>query len=240
MNQAQKVETVFSKEQPSVTRNDRKKALIVDDNPIDRRRIKAMCDEAELDFIFVEASSIAEMQMELRAQTFSLIFIDFRLEDGDGLGALNLIKRDPKNGSAATIMVAGVAQASIAVAALKSGCSDYILKDALDPHWLRRAVASALEKSQLVRAFDASEQMRATLQTTLRGFSRECVVEMRPLLSRMLRQVRKLRALTDDANASKGNEEIEELILSCERLWEFVESIENVALETCEKQLLAT
>lgn len=214
-------------------------ALVVDDSPIDQRRLKSLCDKADLALDFDEANSLSEMRQALRTKMYDIIFIDYRLEDGDGLSALNAIKSDQKNQGAATIMIAGVAQTTIAVTALKSGCDDYILKDALDPHWLKRAVTNALEKSRLKRDFSESELLRNTLSKVLIEFSKSCTVEMKPILSRMLRQVRDLRgpmAAAAAAGIGTGKTDIHDLETCCSELWNYIEGFERSAVDACEMQ----
>lgn len=216
---------------------DRIRAMIVDDNAIDRRRLKSMCDKADLDMEFLEAESIAEMQAALKVAEFDLIFIDYRLDDGDGLGALSLIKKDRLNGDAATIMVAGVGQTAIAVSALKSGCSDYILKESLDPQWLKRAVTNAVDKSRLQRQYDSSELARASLTEVLQRFSKECTLEMKPILSRMLREIRTLSTTLPDPGRTNCQMQIDALNKSCQDLWSFSAGIERAAEHACKIEL---
>ena len=224
------VQSVRSEQQSSLMAEifpDRRKALIIDDNEIDRRRLKSFCDKSGLTLEFTDADSLAEMRVALDAAEFDPIFIDYRLDDGDGLRALELIKRHPKNCFAATIMIAGIAQTTVAVAALKAGCSDYILKDSLDPAWLHRAVVNAIEKSQLRRGMDASEQVRQTMQIALQGFTQEFAQELKPMLSKMLRLVRGMRGAGDSDIIAVPARRFGELEETCERLWEFAENVEG-------------
>jgi len=208
-------------------------ALILDDDQIDRRRLKSISDQAELNFEFHEVDSITELRRALEQRVHDIIFIDYRLNDGDGLNALRVIKTHPRHRSAATIMVAGFGQTAVAVAALKEGCSDYIMKDTLEPNWLRRAVSNALDKSRLRRKFDASEEVRAALETALSKFSKDCVSEVKPLLSRMLRQIRKLRGENGAPPQPVTLEMLEELENSCQRLWDFTERLSNEGSRHC-------
>lgn len=211
-------------------------ALIVDDNKIDQRRLKSLCDKADLSLDFTTVETLSAMKAALGQRSFDIIFIDYRLDDGDGIGALNMIKKDANNRDAATIMIAGVAQTTIAVTALKSGCDDYILKDALDQNWLRRAVASALDKSRLKREFNESELLRTTLSAVLTEFSKSCTTEMKPILSRMLRQIRSLRRTTTTQATSRARQDIQELEVCCSELWEYIEGFEQSAIEACDVQ----
>lgn len=228
-----------SADQPNlalVTTMNMTSALIVDDSPIDQRRLKSLCDKADLALDFDEASSLSEMKQALSRKSYDIIFIDYRLDDGDGIGALHAIKQNAKNHDAATIMIAGVAQTTIAVAALKSGCDDYILKDAMDQHWLKRAVTNALEKSRLKREFNKSELLRSTLSKVLTDFSKSCTLEMKPMLSRMLRQVRNLRGTMAPVGSGQGKSEIQDLENCCSELWDYIEGFERAAIDACDSQ----
>ena len=236
MNQIQNLEPTNGEHRELVCTSTKLVTLIIDDNPVDRRRLKSMCDKAGLDLDFVEVGSIAEMSVALSETVFDLIFIDYRLDDGDGLGALTLIKKNARTKAAATIMVAGIGQASVAVSALKSGCDDYILKDALDPHWLKRAVTNAVEKSKMQRVINDSEKMRAALAAVLRGVSNDCTVEMKPMLSQMLRRVRNLRGMSSNGSSASFSRDMDGLVQSCEQLWKFVEGFERSAMDACERQ----
>lgn len=219
-----------------VPTDDRLKTLIVDDNRIDRRRLKSFCTQAKLDLDFVEASSVAELELLLEEIRFDLIFIDYRLDDGDGLGALTLIKKSQTNKDTATIMVAGVGQAAIAVSALKSGCSDYLLKDALDPHWLKRAVNNAIEKSRLQRRIASAERQRVTMTSVLRDFSRDCAEEIKPMVSHMLQTVRQIEDNSGPETSEETRARLESLAQACEQLWVFAEGIDRVAQQTITRQ----
>lgn len=221
----------------SARTNDRTVTLIVEDNPIDRRRLTAMCDKADLNLAITEVSSIAEMEVALEKTAFDLIFIDYRLDDGDGLDALNIIKESDLNFCTATIMVAGVGQTSIAVTAMKNGCSDYVLKDSLEPHWLKRAVANAVDKSRLKQKYADSELVRTTLAAVLSRFSNECAQDMKPMLSRMLRQIRGLTMAIPVPARKDCSKDIDALVDSCQQLWVFAEGIERAANLICEDEL---
>ena len=106
------------------------KALILDDNAVDRQRIKRLCRQAELDMTFTEVGTIAEFASKIDSGSYELFFIDYRLVQGDGLIALEMLKRHPRQKTSASIMVAGESQIQVAVDAMKSGCADFLLKDA--------------------------------------------------------------------------------------------------------------
>jgi len=122
------------------------KILQVEDNPDDaalvsrelRRgglvfELQRVCDEPS----FVEALSVEP----------ELVLSDFVLPQFDGLTALKLLKRSYPD--APFILISGAIGEDLAVAAMREGASDYILKDRLSR--LPTAVQSALAQAALRR-----------------------------------------------------------------------------------------
>ena len=72
--------------------------------------------------------------------------VDYSLGKDDGFHALDMIKQHKKNRDAAKIMISGNTQASIAVSALKRGCSDYVSKKELTAELFQQSVYDALTK----------------------------------------------------------------------------------------------
>lgn len=123
-------------------------ALILDDDDFDRRRICRMGAASGLDMNVVSVPTISDMRAHLDENVFDLIFLDYRLSNETGLDALEHIQSHQTNAQAAKIMLTGHLKLDIAVAALKSGCHDYVSKDALNPGLLRQTVESVLVKSR--------------------------------------------------------------------------------------------
>lgn len=200
--------------------------LIVDDNHVDRQRLRRLTDTLNLPVSIEDTASLAGLKTKLDERSYDLVFIDYRLPEGDGLDALDMIKLHPANKGVATIMVAGDAQAAIAVSALKSGCDDYVAKDALDPEALHHAVYNALHNAAVKQSNALGVDLHKTTYEVLQGVSDTCFNEMRPILARMLRQIRFVGrgdALPNGERAQMLNE----LEGSCVRLWDFFQEMDN-------------
>lgn len=194
------------------------RALLLDDNRVDRMRIMRLCDSAELDIAFDEASTLAEFDTALSGTTYDLFLIDYRLGEGDGLIALDMIGRYPAQENARAIMIAGASQIQVAVDAMKSGCSDFLLKDHLTEARLVRTIESIMGQSALSRS---SKSLAFAPEAA--EFARDHSGEMRAILSAMLRQVRSLR------RSGGRTPEIDGLEVSCARLWNFLELLKSAA-----------
>lgn len=222
-----KLERIHTKLRPDMVRlPEFVSILIVDDQRFDRTRLQRLISTLDFDTHVVEADSLETMGTKLQLDKFDLILLDYNLSDGTGLQALEAIRLDPKNRQAATIMIAGDGQSEIAIEALKRGCSDYITKDDLNPASLRRAAVNALQKAHLSVDVETKEAGRKEMERLLQRFSHECATEIKPVVSRMMRQLRDFR----DAQArgpEAAAEQYERIEKSCMRLWDFLEDLEQ-------------
>lgn len=204
---------------------DRINALVLDDNSFDRRRLMRECQQAGLDIVFKEVSSLFELKSALDSNVFDLIFVDFRLTDGDGIAALKRIYNHPRHIACATIMIAGEAETHVAVEAIRSGCSDYLVKSKIDANSIRRAVTNVIQKSSMQREIASANGMNAAMTSMIEGFASECLNDMKPILSRMLRKIRSDRGQT----TRDLNDTACEVETACNELWDFLQRIEDYA-----------
>ncbi len=200
--------------------------LIVEDQRFDRTRLKRLIDALDFDTHVAEAETLERMGTMLQLDKFDLILLDFNLQDGTGLQGLGAARLDPKNRNAAVIMITGDGQSEIAIEALKRGCSDYITKDDLSPDNFRRATINALQKPHLSIGIETQDSKRQQIEEVLQRFSSECAHEIKPVVSRMMRQLRDLRDapnLPPDQMAER-HARIEQ---SCMRLWDFLNDLDE-------------
>lgn len=162
-----------------------KTALLLDDCEFDRRRIKRLNSQLKTPLILEDVSNIDAMNNCLNAVSFDLIMIDYSLGKDDGLYALDMIKQHKNNCDAAKIMITGNTVASVAVSALKRGCSDYVSKKELTAEVFQQSVYDALRTarpdiadknltvqevlSQTLLNGDLQDVMREAIRTAIRA-----------------------------------------------------------------------
>ena len=215
----------------------RSRALILDDSEVDRTRIRRICRQAELDLEFKQCGSIQEFAERLDGPAFDIVFLDYRLVQGDGLIALEMLRRHPIQKHAAAIMIAGEAQIQVAVDALKNGCNDFIVKENLGPNLIYRAVRNAIENRALKSALSSEEENRVRMQASLSRFAKSCGAEMRTILSSMLRHSRAMRRQAA-SGATLTTEDLGAMEKSCERLWDFLEEFQAFVSEASQDKRL--
>lgn len=204
--------------------------LIVDDQLFDRSRLRRMCGNLGFTTHINEAESLSAMRDRLKKDRFDLILLDHHLTDGTGLEGVDIIRADTVNYDAATVMVTGTNQAEVAVQAFKLGIDHYLSKEELTLENLRQATLEALRKAPLEEPLRAKTAQRSGGQDELRRFSRGCARDIKPIVSRMMRQMRELREF-DDLPPEEAALRIERVEESMRRLWAFLEDLEQLGVD---------
>jgi two-component system sensor kinase FixL len=132
--------------------------LVVDDDADTRANLR---DILELDQYEVKtAATAAEAVERSRHGEFAAVILDRRLPDGSAEELLPRLKRLAPE--AAILIVTGYADLHGAIAALRQGAADYILKP-INPEALRASLARVAERRRLTLAKERSEMAFRTL-----------------------------------------------------------------------------
>ena len=197
--------------------------LILDDERFDRHRLARLCSGLDRPCEVHTADTLQAFATMVEGTEFDLIMLDYQLPDGTGLEALKQARMSANNCTAGVIMITGQGRDDIARQAREDGCSDYLTKEELNPATFRRAVANALQKSDLTVRLENQTFRRSEVEAVLEHFAGQCARDIKPMLSRMLRQLRDLRrpqVLTEEEQKTL----IEE---SCMSIWQFVVKLER-------------
>lgn len=135
------------------------KVIIIDDSEDDREFYSRLLhNAAELDGVRAVESGEEGIALheERRADC---ILLDYHLPGEDGIEVLKELRAlDPYT---AIIMLTGQGSEDIAVAAMKAGASDYVIKDTISAVGMRRALKNAVEKCTLRRKIEAQQEEQA-------------------------------------------------------------------------------
>lgn len=187
-------------------------ALVLDDSKFDRQRLRRLSRETGLPIYLDEVGSLEALRELLDLDQFDVILIDYRLNAGDGIEALEMVRSHPRNAHVPAIIVTGIEDPAIAVKAMRLGCSDLLSKSDMTADTLAAAVASALTKSGSGLALDKHKQEIAQAVLT------ELREKLQPELAALVRAVRTLRASSAyDTAHLRGD--LEQLEVRCVHLW---------------------
>ena len=190
------------------------KILIIDDNPEDRLLCKRLLQAGPgkgRDWIFIEADNGEAARELLQVQPPDCVLLDYCLPDVTGLELLSTFSKDYKETLLPVVMLTGAGNESIAVAAMKLGTQDYLIKGDLSPESLYLAINNAIQR---IASFHKAKELESMKYEFLSTASHE--------LRTPLTIIREFVSLVRDEIAGTINREQYECLTSalknCERL----------------------
>lgn len=132
------------------------RVLYIDDDPALTRLVQRVLSRRGYVVEPVASSDVGLARV--REGGIDVIALDHFLPTGTGIDFLQMLQAEPS--PPPVVYVTGAADAAIAVAALKAGASDYVLKTAGDEflELLAQAVEQAIEKARLERERNRAER----------------------------------------------------------------------------------
>lgn len=145
--------------------------LIVDDSPEDRETYRRYLLKDERYCYKIVEEEYGERGLQLsRSLHPDAILLDFSLPDIDGLEFLQELHAELDSTRPPVVMLTGQGSEEIAVAALKSGAQDYLVKDNTTPERLCFAVRGAIEQARLRQKLERSEtRFRRLVESNIIG-----------------------------------------------------------------------
>jgi signal transduction histidine kinase len=139
--------------------------LIIDDSEDDRDVFQRLLRQApEADRIYMAETSKEGLRL-FETEQPTCVLLDYNLPGYDGLETLERIKAIDRYAS--VVMLTGEGSEDVAVAAMKAGASDYVVKDTISAVGLRRAVTNAIDKMRLQQKVDSQQEEKELFIKTL-------------------------------------------------------------------------
>ncbi|SDB90729.1 response regulator [Williamwhitmania taraxaci] len=121
--------------------------LYVDDNPLDRALVRDSLEKEHGGFILTEAKSQKEFEKLIHEKVYDLVLTDFNILGFDGLQVLDVVKKISP--ITPVIIVTGTGTEEVAVAAMKRGASDYVIKTAGHINRLPQTIQTVIASVQI-------------------------------------------------------------------------------------------
>ncbi len=148
--------------------------LYLEDDPLDRRLLEATLRADDLACELIFAKTKAEFQNALQWRQFDVIISDFTLPSFDGMSALTLAQRACPD--VPFMFFSGTIGEDRAIASLKAGAIDYVLKDnvrQLAPA-VRRALKQVEERQRRRDAEEALKESNARFEQMAAAIDQVC------------------------------------------------------------------
>lgn len=129
---------------------------MLEDNPLDSLAIEKILSSENIGAVFVKVKTGKDYVSKLEQESFDLILSDHQLPDFDSIQALQA--RNKMQPAVPFILITGALPEEVAMAIIKEGGDDYILKDRLQR--LPIAVKEAVNKRR-------TEEVKQSLETAL-------------------------------------------------------------------------
>ncbi|RHZ95272.1 response regulator [Cereibacter sphaeroides] len=175
----------------------RPRILYVDDDPVLARLIQKALTRVDMEVI--HAPDATEAYRLLAAEEFQAVVLDHYLPSGTGLEILGRMRAE--GSKIAAIYVTGSSDATIAVAALKAGADDYVIKSATEDFLplLQRSIRQSIAKLELEEA-----KARADAETrAARARAEMLLSEVHHRVANSLAMVQSLLRLQAQASGSE-------------------------------------
>lgn len=139
--------------------------LVVDDDDVDRERVRRLLARGALDVDIMEAASGEEALTLIRQHPFDCVVLDNQLGDASGAALLPRLRSETRQGCP-VIMITGAGSEALAVQALTDGASDYLAKTQLSAEGLVRSIRRSVEHHRARTAHDAQHlQLASRVET---------------------------------------------------------------------------
>ncbi len=140
-----------------VSRRHALRVLLIEHDEAFARAVSGMLDQArETVGSVVVAASLAEGIVRLAQEAFGVILLEFFLPDGAGLANIPVLQAAAPQ--VPIIVVGATEDEAIAVEAVHAGAQDYLVKNHINPSWLRRSIHYTIERHEADRALLAAEE----------------------------------------------------------------------------------
>ena len=141
--------------------------VLLEDDPSDVELIQKEMSDSGMRIRWQLAVSEADFRQALSQAPPDLVLADYTLPGFDGMAALRMVRK--LSPDIPFVFVSGSLGEERAIDALKSGATDYVLKDRLQrlPAVVQRALTEARERHELHNAEQALDEQRALLGTLI-------------------------------------------------------------------------
>ena len=121
--------------------------LLVEDNPGDRRLIElTLAEVSQPRFSVRSADRLSGALAELEKGGVDVVLLDLSLPDSDGLSTFHRLRQSAQ--SVPVVVMSGLEDTDVALAAVGAGAQDYLPKSAVDEQLLVRALQYAMRRAR--------------------------------------------------------------------------------------------
>jgi CheY-like chemotaxis protein len=132
--------------------------LLVEDSSSDAELVAEMlADPAAKQYNILRATSIANALEQLKTTHVDVILLDLILPDSTGSGSVKAIRAAANN--TPIVVLTGTNDEQLALVCIDAGAQDYLTKEEMRPHTLRRAIGYAITRQREAQIRELQETL---------------------------------------------------------------------------------
>ncbi|MGZ5245930.1 MAG: response regulator [Flavitalea sp.] len=134
-----------------------KNILIVEDNPGDQLLLTELLNSSELviNQLFY-SDNLSKTIENIQSNRYDIVLLDLSLPDSSGLQTFLSIK--PYTSKIPVVILSGLADMELAIAAISEGAQDYLIKDDMDERLLVKTIRYSIERKKNLQEIQRSEE----------------------------------------------------------------------------------
>jgi signal transduction histidine kinase len=209
------------------------RVLLIDDSLADQRALRRALEKDSGTKWEVELASSAEEALDRmnRPPLPDALVLDFHLPGIDGIGLLQTLRERCGPDMPAVVLFTGSGNEQVAVAAMRSGAHDYLIKEGFSPERLRHSLSNAVESMRLARELEerrlqterAEQAARAALAVRDEFFAIATHDLKGPLQSILLSTQLLRRQLPEEAQTDAVRARLEQILRGTQRMSELID-----------------
>jgi signal transduction histidine kinase len=200
--------------------------LLIEDNPADADLIPALLEDDPGQWHLLVVERLHQGIQVLQQQRIDLILADLSLPDAKDLDAvLHLQRMAPQ---VPIVVLTGLMDEEIGLAALRQGAQDYLIKDQLDRSLLLRAMRYALERAQVQRELQKALQQERDLNALKSRFINTICHEYRTPLTSILSSAEILESYRSQLSEEKQIQHLHRIQTAAVHLSELLTDVVNL------------
>lgn len=139
------------------------RVLVVEDNELDRRAmVRVLSSVAETDFEIEISEDLATAVASVRAHDFDCVLLDLSLPDSVGLDSVDALL--DANERTPVVVLTGLDDPTVAIAAVRRGAQDYLTKQDLQPSSVARSIQYAMARHESERQLQLAHERLSILE----------------------------------------------------------------------------
>jgi signal transduction histidine kinase len=208
------------------------RVLVVDDDDVDRERIRRALRRYSIDYEVFDADSLDAGVEACHAQTIDIVILDTYLQTTNGLETLRRFRSLVP--STAIVLMSGLADEHLALQSIQNGAEDFVSKDGFEKRWFQIVLQNAMHRHRMKQQLTEKTKRLEQVNNALRQFTYVSSHELQEPLRAIQGFGEKLRMESGDTLDTKCRGYVQRMVHGAERMHRLINDLLDYSKHTVE------